>query len=302
MFFRASCQVAICALVALAAPAYGRQTVAIRTIDAAQTCTYFEESEGSAVAAQSTAAVIGRRGVAVASSSLYASSWRTWIVKDCQDNFPNLRRSLEAALASSAQLMIGEGGFYIDISVSDVSEDGPARASPVRGSNDYSISRSEALVTVSYTVYDGNGRSVTGGNFTKRIDTSIQANTASLRLKTSEPSEATYDLIQQAFSQAFAREIASYVNPAVVTKVDGQSIEINYGSPLVEIGTLLNVERTDGIGVVRYVVSAASQGRSIAEVDGDNSTAGIKVGSRVTLIEKGSEAENGRRYKRSRLP
>tara|TARA_A100001391_G_scaffold46046_2_gene27174 strand:- start:54697 stop:55614 length:918 start_codon:yes stop_codon:yes gene_type:complete len=296
----------LCAVSALAVagPALAQSDVriAVGTVNSTQSCQYFREYEGSSA---SVFASEYRRFWGYArrnAASARVSSWRSWVWRDCQTNFETLRHSLAAALASTGRITVGSGGYRLDVTISDVSETPPAQSRPVRGDTAYHTSWGTASVNLSYTVHDRTGAAIDGGNIRKQIEMGRTLNTENLRMRTMEPGEAVYDLLQQEASDAVARAVVFDIDPITVTAVDGPRIEVNYGGPLLSLGDILLVEKSEGVGTIRYRVTSAGAGRSVAEVDGDNDTYAINPGNQATFVEADSDAANGRRYERVRLP
>ncbi|EAQ30400.1 hypothetical protein NAP1_06470 [Erythrobacter sp. NAP1] len=290
------------ALTATSASAQGETRVRVGTITAGQSCTTWRNYEGSRLTYSE--AEYARWWGAAAARRYYLShtTWRSWVVKDCQDNFTSLRDTVEASLASTGRLTVGRGGYTLDIRISNISSTPPATRQPVRGDASYRTSWGTALVTADYILRDRNGDSVDGGAITKRIEMSRTIDTNRMSVSVSEPGAAVYNLMQNEVALAIAREVTFTIEPARVIAAEGDRIEINYGRPLVELGDRLDVKKTRGIGSIRYRVVSASDNDAVAEVDGDNDTSDIEPGNLVTFIEKDSDAANARRFQRRRLP
>ena len=81
--------------------------------------------------------------------------------------------------------------------------------------------------------------------------------------------------------------------------MDGGSVRVNYGGPLLELGDQLDVVGGDG-RPIRYRVTSASGDGAWAKAE----SAGLQPapGSPVTYIEKDSGAANARRVERVELP
>lgn len=262
----------------------------IGSITAQQSCKYFLEGE--------------YQRDAVATPWLYASStsWRSWWVKDCVDNFKTMRSSLEAALGSTGIFSVGPGGYRIDVSIADVSGGGPAPNMPDGGQRGYSVSRSLMLTSFTVTVKDRSGRVIYGGLSTKSIETGAQIRADGTFAETAMTGEAMYGVLQNEIALAIARIVAFNIVPLQVTQVDGDRIRLNYGAPFVKMGATIEVGEQAGLHSVRFNVVSANNKSAVAEVDGDNDPSQINVGAMATFIEADDPAANGRRYKRNRLP
>lgn len=295
---------AVIGLVGLSASARAQEQAAVNigTVDTPMSCSYFRNYEGSRLAYSESE--YARWWGAAAARRYYAAhtTWRSWVVKDCQSNFQTLRHSLEAALASSGRITTGPGGYTLNITISDIGETAPANNQPVRGENSYRTSWGTAVVTASYTLLDRSGATIDGGMITKRVEMSRTLDTNRIRVNTYEPGESVYDLVQSAVAKAIARDVVFAIDPVIVTAVEGNLIEINYGQPLVALGDRLDVDRSRGIGSLRYRVISATNYSATAEVDGDSDTSDIDPGNEVTFVEGDSDAANARRYRRVPLP
>lgn len=289
-------------LAAAPAAAQDKERVNVGTITSTQTCVYFRNYSGSRLeyGEDHYARVWG----AAAAARYYAAhtTWRSWVVKDCQSNFQTLRAAVEGALASSGRLTTGRGGYTLDITISDIGETGPARNVPVSGPNDYYTSWGTAKATVSYVLKDAAGRNVDGGVVTKTIEMSRTIDTQDFTMRVSEPGASVYDLMQREVAQMLARKVAFGIEPLRVTAAEDDQIELNYGGALLPVGSIIDVRRTQGLGMIRYRVVSASDRTATAEVDGDNDTSSIDVGNLATFIEDDSDAASARRFKRKRLP
>jgi len=285
-------------------PAVAQQVYAVNVgnITSTQSCEYFRNYEGSRLTVSE--AEYARVWGAAAARSYYAThtTWRSYVVKDCQENFQTLRNSLTAALASTGRLTSGPSGYTLNVTISDIGQTPPAQPKPVRGNNSYQTSWGTALATVSFTLLDSSGSTVDGGVFTKKIEMSRTLNTNRMNVRVSEPAASVYDLIQQEVSLAIARDVSFAVDPLRVIAVEDDLIEVNYGRPLLKIGDRLDVKMTGRIGALRYRVTKASENDAIAMMDGDNDPSSIQPGNQVTFIEADSDAANGRRFRRKRLP
>ncbi len=267
-----------------AAMAQDITTVSIGRIQTTQTCQYFQESEFSS-------------GL-VASPWFLASQtyWRTWWVKDCMDNFPTFQTTLEAALASSGHIRVGRGQYKVNVSLSSI---GSAEAGTT---TTYSDDQSSGIfATYDTTIQDSSGAIIYGGSSKSKIDTFESFATEDTASFSSMSGEATYNVLQQQLAYAIARSIAFKVSPIRVTAVDEDRVRLNYGKNFLPIGSSLEIHG-GGLYGVRYRVVSAIGDSAIAEVDGDLDTSEITTDSVVTFYEKGEDGENGRRYRKRRLP
>lgn len=279
-----------------------RARVNVGTITSTQTCTYFRNYSGSSL--EYSEEYYARIWGAAAAARYYAAhtTWRSWVVKDCQSNFQTLRSAVEGALASSGRLTTGRGGYTLDITISDIGETGPAQNVPVTDPNGYWTSWGTANATVSFVLKDAAGRNIDGGVVTKVVEMSRTIDTADSTLRVVEPGASVYDLMQREVAQMLARKVAFGIDPLRVTAAEDDLIEVNYGGALLPVGSILDVRPSRGLGAIRYRVISATDRDATAQVDGDNDTTNIDVGNLVTFIEDDSDAASARRFKRKRLP
>jgi hypothetical protein len=284
------------------AGAQDKERVNVGTITSTQTCVYFRNYSGSRL--EYGEDYYTRLWGLELGTRYYAAhtTWRSWVVKDCQNNFQTLRAAVEGALASSGRLTTGQGGYTLDITISDIGETGPAQNVPVSGPNDYYTSWGTANSTVSYVLRDAAGRNVDGGVVTKTIEMSRSIDTADFTMRVAEPGASVYDLMQREVAQMLARKVAFGIDPLRVTAVEDDLIEINYGGALLPVGSIVDVRPSRGLGAIRYRVVSATQRDATAQVDGDNDVSNIDIGNLVTFIEDDSDAASARRFKRRRLP
>lgn len=271
------------------AQAQGSQ-FSIGSISTTQNCQYFQN--------------VDYHRDAVAAPWFYAShvSWRTWWVKDCIDNFQTMRSSLEAALASTGKFTVGRGGYRIDVTIGDVSGGGGAPDNPAIGPRGFAVSKTGMLTTFTVTVKDRSGKVIYGGLSSKTIETGVHVDADNLHATSSMTGDAVYGVMQNELALAIARIVAFKIEPLRVTQVEGERIRLNYGSPFLKLGTLVEVGGEDSLYAIKYNVVSASNGNAVAEVDGDNVTSSIRAGMQATMVEADDPAANGRRYQRNRLP
>jgi len=276
-----------------AQPRGGAPSISVGRISTERTCNLYEESAG-------------RTAVAASAYGYAASaSWRTWLVRDCVDNFASLRTSLEAALAGSGKLSVRpSGGAYVVTGrISDIGGEGgaPPASGPQRNS-DYAISSSSMFVNMDVTVRDAAGRIVFGQLLTKKIETGSDISTGGFRTTTSSSGQGLYTKLQHEVALAVARQVSFRLVPLKVVGGDGRTIQLNYGSPLLTLGTMIQATSPDGGAVARYNVTSATGATATAELEGDGETARIIPGSTAVVLEPDDPASNGRRFKRVELP
>jgi hypothetical protein len=268
-------------------------TISVGPFSTEKRCTLYQESAGKA------AFVATDYGVAA------AASWRTWLVKDCVDNFASMRTSLEAALASTGKFTVtGKGAPYtVTGRISDVSGDDGAPAPNVpTPEGAYSVASRFMSVNADITVKDTAGRIIYGGVFTKRLETASAIKTDAINTSSTMSGQALYTQLQHEIALTAARLVAFHFAPLKVIGGDGREIQLNYGAPLLKLGTALEITSPDGGVTARYNVVSATATTATATIDGDGDTVRIVPGSTGQVLEADDPASNGRRLKRVDLP
>lgn len=276
-----------------AGPAMAQELHDIRVgyVQAKEKCQYFREYSGDSAL------------VATPWMLAYASSWRSWLVKDCESQFATMRESLESALASSGKFSVGSRGYTVNVSLSGVTEGGPADyVPPADQRNEYHVSQAFMVVALDVTVSDRNGNVIYGGPLLKKIETGYAITADNTYSSGTNTGEAAYGQLQQEVALAVARLVAFKIEPLRVVAVDGYDVRLNYGGPLLKPGALVQVDSSSGMRRLRYVVTSSDSRYALAEMDGDNDPAQIVPGAMASVIEGDDSAANGRRYKRTRLP
>lgn len=252
-----------------------------------QSCAYFQGSAGKAEIAADRIAI----------------SWRTWWVKDCAANFASMRSTLEAALASSGTLRVGARGarYSVSINITGISGgEGPAPVTP--DADRYSITRTLMIVSMDVSVHDQSGRAVFGGLVTRKIEVGSDAKIDGFRATSNASGEAAYGKMQNELALAAARMVVFHFAPIEVISADGKQVQLNHGTPLVELGSLVLIASPDRRAVIRYRVTSANAGFALAQVDGSGNFASIVPGSIGTFVDPDDPQANGRRYQKVDLP
>lgn len=273
------------------ANAQSPHSIRIGYVQAKEECQYFREYSGETALA------------ATPWMLAYASSWRSWMVKDCESQFDTMRTSLESAFASTGKFSVGNGGYLVNVTLSGVTDGGPAAdVPPADQRGEYHISQSFMSVALDVTVTDRDGTVVYGGPIMKKVETGYSMTADNSYSNGSNTGEAVYGQLQQEVALAVARLVAFKIEPLRVSEIDGYDIKLNYGSPLLKLGTIVQVDGKGGMRRLRYLVTSSDSRYALAEVDGDNDPSLIEIGAFASVIEGDDPAANGRRYKRTRLP
>ncbi len=269
------------------------RSVVIGRIASEKTCTVYQESAG--------------RSSLVATRHMLAESesWRTWLVKDCVTNFANIRTSLEAALASTGKFTVktAGAGYTVTGVIGQVGgDDGPIPTGPSAGGG-YSIASRQMFVSMDVMVRDPAGHMIYGGLLTKHLETASNIQTQGLQTSSSQSGQDVYDELQHEVALAVARLVAFHIDPLRVTNVEGRRIQLNYGSPLLTLGTIVEVAGQGAAPATRYYVTSSSPDGATAEVHGEiGDWTKVGPGSVGTVIESDDSAAGARTTNRVELP
>jgi hypothetical protein len=153
------------------------------------------------------------------------------------------------------------------------------------------------------TLRDPAGRIAYGGLLTKQLETGSTIRTRGLETSSSRSGEALYTELQNEVALAVARLVAFHIEPLEVRAVEGKTIHLNYGSPLLALGTIVHATSHDGFTTVRYSVTSSSPEGATAQVDGEvGDWTRIGPGSLANVIEADDPSANERRMDKVDLP
>lgn len=314
--------VAVCLTAAANAEPAKRVSINVGAIKSAQKCTFYEgirynsksSSSGSSsgYVSGSESGYAGAYGAGGSSrfSAGGKSSYResnttsleTYFVKDCVTNFEGIRAAVQAALASSGSVTVGPGGYTLTGRIEDVVPTASGFAEKAAYGQAYGNVNEGLKVSMNVTVSDRAGRIVFGAPVTATIETgsasvvrgTVQANVSS--------GEGLYSLLQREVAMVAARKVAFHFSPLLVVGGGGRSIQLNHGSPLLEVGGLVSVMSADGGSAATYRISAVGDGNALAQQIGDANSNGVGPGSRASIIEKDDPAANQSVMQRVELP
>lgn len=279
-----------------ASPSFAKPLVAVGQFESEKTCTLYKLTAGRH----------REVGAVDAYGGIYASetSWRDYLVRDCIDHFASLRTSIEAALASSGKLDVSptrSGTYVVSGRISEVSGGGPAAPAPNMPNGGWAMSASNMVVNMDVTVRDPSGRIIYGGLMTKKIETGFNMDTGGLSSTSTHTGKAVYTELQHQVALAVARLVAFKIAPLRVTNVAGERIQLNYGAPLLGLGTIVQVTGSDG-SLARYNVTGAGAISAQADYEGDGKPLSVAAGNMAMVIEADSAEAKARRFERVDLP
>ena len=297
-------------------------TIKVGAIETAQECTLYEgvrysnesrssgSSSGRVSASGSAYSTPYGGGGSASMSGGYRSSYsessktsfETFFVEDCISHFEGVRSAMEAALASTGSITVGGGGYTLTGRVEDAVPVTSGYANRnVNGRASGTLSNG-LKVTMSIKVADRSGRAIFGYPIVTEIETDYAGVARGTVAASVSSGEGLYSLLQRQLALAAARKIAFHFNPLVVSQGAGKKIQLNYGAPLLETGSMLSVTSSDGSVAARYRVTSVSSGTALAEQMGDADSRNIGPGAVATVIEKGDPAANQSVLERAELP
>jgi hypothetical protein len=283
---------------ALAAPAAAQQQVAIGDFTSTQSCETYVLTSG-AVAAQGSHTRV--YGVGSHTSMGYAAVWRQQLVRDCVDNFPDLRASISSALAASGRVQVvprgTRGAIVLNGQVSDV-----GTSSSAVSTRDMDQSSDEAGLTVSFSLQEPGGGTRFGDIIEKRFGFGNTVETEGFSSTSNQSTESVYANLQRELALAVSRSVNFEIDPLRVIATSGRRARVNYGAPLVTLGSTIIVDGGVERGQIRCNVVSAGNGFADIEAEGGQSLADILPGSLATFAEPEDPASNMRRIDRVPLP
>lgn len=299
---------ALCAICASSVSAQPAKRIVIRVgaITSSQDCTIYEGIKASSKTSVSGVAsgyanAYGAGGYSGFSAS-NSSKIETYFVKDCVSHFEGIRTALQSALASSGSVAIASGGYVLSGRVENVAPIASGYEEQAINGNSYGSVSNDLLVTMSVNVADKSGRIVFGAVVVTRMETDSVGDARGTVSVRQSSGEGLYGLLQREVALAVARKVAFHFNPLVVSQGGGRKIQLNYGSPLLEVGSMLSATAPDGSSAVRYRVTSVSDGAALALQIDDSVSTDIVAGSRATVFERGDNAENESQDEKVVLP
>jgi hypothetical protein len=113
-------------------------------------------------------------------------------------------------------------------------------------------------------------------------------------------SRAAFDKLQTEISRTTARSIVLKYNPLRVTSMDSRGyIQLNYGKPVLELGSMVSVGGRNSFPTRYQVVTA---GDNFAWAQPYGSAGNVFVGDQAAIIESDSSEANARRTESAPLP
>src|SRR5579859_1086662 len=187
--------------------------------------------------------------------------------------FPDLRANLQSMLLASRQIGLSSNVSGHDLPAPDLVVTGRVAglgltASKASGA-DSCVGGTRAVASLDLRVRDAlSGATLFGGNVTKSVALSSNIVAGGGRCSTLTPDDASYDRVEGALALTAARAVLFHIAPLRVTGISGRHIALNYGTPILTLGTRAQVTGAGGFPL-RYQVVAATAEAAFAEPDGE---------------------------------
>lgn len=237
------------------------------------------------------------------SCTIFESYWGLWLVEECRENFPDLKARLQSAIAESGKLALSTTsggrdipapGFIVSGRISGL---GMTRSK--NSARDYCVGLTTVHAEFDLRVRDTAGRVVHAATISKNVELGSNIVAGAGDCSTNTPVRVSYDTLQREIALATARSVSFKLVPLHVTELQGRRVGFNYGSPLLVLGTVVQVDSTSGYPA-KYRVTSAIGETAWAEPIGP--AADLQIGAHASVIESDDPAANGRRYDRVELP
>lgn len=284
-------------------------TLKVGSFTAEETCHTYVLEWGREVAATASSASHGSvtaadgygyaRATAARSSSAayYAREWGSEIQRECTQNFPNIRSTLASSLASVGGMPISAQGLTLTGRVTQI-----GYQSNSLETQSTAVSNDEMIMGVEFQLRDNRGDIVFGGSILKRVLLASTSNNSENGFVSDGSGTAGFIRAQNEIGFAVARAVLFRFRPLQVVEVDEKELSLNYGAPIVPIGSSIIVQGSRSLRGNRLTVVSAMQGTSIAESDARIRLDDVAPGAIVTFVENDDPAANSRVHRTVDLP
>ena len=238
------------------------------------------------------------------SCSLYGVYWGEWLVLECQRNFPQMRERIQSAIAEGGKVVLSSLRGGHDAPSPDLVVTGRVGALGMTKSstsaNDYCIGKSTVAASMDVRVRNARtGTIVYAATVTKTVEVGSDIEAGSSDCSTNTPAETSYLTVQRELALAVSRAINFQLEPLRVSAIDGNRVLLNYGAPLLSLGTVVQLTGASGFPT-RFKVVASTDRTATAIPFGQ--LGNPVVGSVGSVIESDDPAANARRTDRVELP
>jgi hypothetical protein len=235
--------------------------------------------------------------------SVYESYWGYWLVLECRQQFSQLREGIQSALVETGVMNLSTTRNGVDTPRPDLIVTGRVQGLGSERSkasaSDYCVATTRVKGSLELRVRDAlTNRVVHAATITRSVEVGHDMVGGASDCSTGRASRGDYDLLQRDLALTAARTLAFRIKPMRVVASDGRNVTLDYGAPLLVLGTVVQV-RTDSGMPAKYRVVSAMGGQSYASPMG--MAAPVSAGAAADVIDGDDPAANGRRFERVEL-
>lgn len=234
-------------------------------------------------------------------SRLIVAYWGLWIIDECRNNFHALAARVGSAIQESGRLTLSNprGRAAPSFRLSGAVTELGVNRSGFSDSGGSAQDVSEAVGAFDFRLIDTRtGQVVLARTVTRRVEIGGVTSARGVTGYNANDAQAVYTEIQRQIGLDVARSVAFYVDPLRLTYVEGREIGLNYGSPLIEMGSMIQVSGGRG-RAARYRIIDVTPGGAVAEAIGPELATDIN--NPVNVVDD-PNLQNARRYRRVELP
>lgn len=233
-------------------------------------------------------------------SRLIVAYWGLWMIDECRNNFQALAARVGSAIQESGRLTLsnprGRGAPTYRLSGS-VTELGVNRSGFAE--QDSSQDVSSAVGAFDFRLIDvRTGQVVLARTVTRTVEMGGVTSARGVTGYNANNAQAVYTEIQRQIGLDVARSVAFHVDPLRLTYVEGRDIGLNYGSPLIEMGSMIQVSSGRG-RAARYRVIDVTPTGAVAEAIGAERATDL---TNLVNVVDDPVMQNARRNRRVELP
>lgn len=236
--------------------------------------------------------------------SIYESYWGYWLVVECRQQFGQLREGIQSAIAETGAMNLSSTRNGVDIPRPDLVITGRVQGlgseQSTTSAADYCVAATRVKGSLDLRVRDASSnRVIHAATITRSVEVGSETVGGASHCSSGRASRSDYDLLQRELALTAARTIAFKIKPMRVLETNGRSVSVNYGAPMVRLGTILQVMTADG-APAKYRVTSTMGEQSFASPMGAAKL--VSPGALADVIDEDDPAANGRRFERVELP
>jgi hypothetical protein len=237
--------------------------------------------------------------------SIYVSYWGSWILAICNSQFPDLKTRLRSAIVEAFEASSTSVTLRLPSNLSVTARiSGMSSGSQSISDRNFCLSDQTVSATLDWQAKaEGSGGNL-AGTAEKTVNVGYQSlvgqgvGTGDCELQPA--ARAAFDRLQTEIARTTARSVVFRYNPMRVTQVDQRGrVQLNYGSPVLVMGSMVSIGGQNSFPT-RYQVVTAGPNYAWAQPYG--SPGNVFVGDSASMIEADSSEANARRTESVPLP